>query len=249
MAGSEWNLHVAESVDILTALLDSGGNPTLITQLGQSALMYQASSTRVANVARLLQDPRVRATLEWRTPTGNTALHTACIHSNEVSTTALVRPLLQAGADYTSRITDTDGYDDGLTPLAFLRKKYPTHHTTIALLEQAPIAAIDAEKVSLLVKARRLVVATSTNTAATPSYLQARVARGQPLPRLELVPVGRKRKANIHRKFSTMLAFLLGIAGGPKNEGMPRDVFRVVMTFVMPVLDPLRWGVVGEHLK
>ena len=37
-----------------------------------------------------------------------------------------------------------------------------------------------------------------------------------------------------------MLAFLLGIDGGPENTGMPRDVFRVVLDLVMPSWDPLR---------
>ena len=36
------------------------------------------------------------------------------------------------------------------------------------------------------------------------------------------------------------MAFLLGVEGGLKNEGMPRDVFRVVLDFLMPPWDPLR---------
>jgi len=60
----------------------------------------------------------------------------------------------------------------------YLRHHNPTHHAAIALLEQIP----DAEKTLLLAKARRLAVAASSNTVA-PSYLQGRVARGQPLPR------------------------------------------------------------------
>jgi len=68
------------------------------------------------------------------------------------------------------------------------------------------------------------------------------LVQSQPLPRLELVPVGRKKRANRRRKFSAMLAFPLGMAGGPENEGMPGDVFRVVMAFVMPSWEPLRRG-------
>ena len=62
------------------------------------------------------------------------------------------------------------------------------------------------------------------------------------MPRVELMAVGRKKRANRRRKFSAMLAFFLGIIDGPQNEGMPRDVFRVVMDFVMPSWDPLRKG-------
>ena len=36
------------------------------------------------------------------------------------------------------------------------------------------------------------------------------------------------------------------MGGGPKGEGMPRDVFRVVLDLVMPFWDPLRRGIVGE---
>jgi len=45
----------------------------------------------------------------------------------------------------------------------------------------------NAEATSLLVKARRLVAVRSSNV--TPSCLQARVAQGQPLPGVILVPV------------------------------------------------------------
>jgi len=56
--------------------------------------------------------------------------------------------LLQCGADYTR--TDAEGK----SPLALLRQNNP-RHAVITVLEQAP----DAENASLLVKARRLVVA------------------------------------------------------------------------------------------
>jgi hypothetical protein len=47
------------------------------------------------------------------------------------------------------------------------------------------------------------------------------------------------------RKLRTTLAFLFGKEGGAKGEGMPRDVFRVVMDMLMPSWDPLRLGIVG----
>ena len=37
-----------------------------------------------------------------------------------------------------------------------------------------------------------------------------------------------------------MLAFLLGMKGGPAGEGIPRDVFRIVLDLLMPSWDPLR---------
>jgi len=47
------------------------------------------------------------------------------------------------------------------------------------------------------------------------------------------------------RDLRTTLAFLFGMEGGPKGEGMPRDVFRDVMDMFMPSWDPLRLGIVG----
>jgi len=95
-----------------------------------------------------------------------------------------------------------------------------------------------AEKASLLVKARRLAVAAHRNTVA-PSCLQVRVARGQPLPWVALVPLMNGQtegEEEEDRKLRTTLAFLCGV----RREGMPRDVFRVVMDLLMPSWDPLR---------
>ena len=41
------------------------------------------------------------------------------------------------------------------------------------------------------------------------------------------------------RKLHSFNAFLFGL-GGPKGEGMPRDVFRVLMDLLMPLWDPLQ---------
>jgi len=237
-------LQLAPATHILAALLERGANPVLQNLLGQSALIHQAASGHVDNVARLLQDPRVQATVDVVTPFGWTALHHACSHMYETPATAIVRLLLQAGAN------PAPPSDDGKTSLDLLRQNRPSHHSTIALLEQAP----EAEKASLLVKARRIAVTASTATtpALAPSYLQGRVAQSQPLPRVDLVQMGRKRRTNDRRKFTAMLGFLLGIEGGSNGEGIPRDVFRVVMGFVMPKWDPLRRCIVGEggeHLE
>jgi len=126
----------------------------------------------------------------------------------------------------------------------------PICHSTVALLLQA---VTGDEKASLLVKARRLAIAATSNAVA-PSYLQARVTRGQPLPRVVLTPVMDDRideeeegeeKGEEYNKLRTLVAFLLGVEGGPDGEGMPRDVFRVVLDLLMPSWDPLRRGVAG----
>ena len=42
------------------------------------------------------------------------------------------------------------------------------------------------------------------------------------------------------RKLRTLVAFLLGVEGGSEGEGMPADVFPVMIGFLMPSWDPLR---------
>lgn len=61
------------------------------------------------------------------------------------------------------------------------------------------------------------------------------------LRRVVLTPVtgGRDEEDEEGSKIHSYFTFLLGV-GGPKGEGMPRDVFRVVMDFLMPAWDPLR---------
>lgn len=107
-----------------------------------------------------------------------------------------------------------------------VRQIHATHHGTIALLERAE----DAMKAFILVKARRPFVI-STRNAVAPSYLQGRVERGQPLPSVTLLPVmdGKKRAGKRRRELCNLLAFVLGKGGGPEGEGMPRDVFRVML--------------------
>jgi CheY-like chemotaxis protein len=178
-------------------------------------------------VEYLLQDACVRALINLQdSPRGNTALHFACVVLDEAKAIALVRLLLQAGAN--PLVANRDGEQS----LEKLRKCHPSFHTAIALLERA---IANAEKTSLLVKARRLVII-SRNTIA-PSYLQGRVAQALPLPRVGLVPEADEEG----HKFRTMMAFFLGIGGGPEGHGMPRDVFRVVLDMLMPSWDPLHY--------
>jgi len=171
-------------------------------------------------VARLLQDPRVQASINVIDARGNAILHYACPQADEPEGPAIIQLYLQAGADLTLK---TAG---GVTALYVLEQLHPTHPTTLALLEHS----LDAEKASFLVKARRLVMAATRTTP--PSSLQGRVAAGLPLPAVTLAPVMDDEK----NEFRTMLAWLVGVEGG----GMPRDVFRVVVELLMPFWDPLR---------
>jgi len=125
--------------------------------------------------------------------------------------------------------------------LAYLRQHHPNLHVTIALLEQA---LTEAEMASLLVKARRLAVAPNSNAVA-PSCLQARVARGQPFPRVTLMPLPggqnegedeEEGEGEEGRKLRITLAFMCEVG----HEATPRDVFLVMMDLLMPSWDPLR---------
>jgi len=229
--------HVSESLDILTVLLNRGADPTMLNNDGMSPLMYHVFWGRADVVKPLLEDPRVRATIDMQNRHGETALHFACSHHHdETKSHAMVRPLLEAGAN------PTLSNKSGQMPLAYLRRQHPAYHTTIALLEQALAAT---ETTSLLVKAQCLAVAARSNIVA-PSCLQVRVEGGQPLPCVTLTPVGNDEEG---RKFRTMLYVLLGIGvGGPEGGGMPRDVFRVVLDLLMPTWDPLRKCGVVERL-
>ena len=72
--------------------------------------------------------------------------------------------------------------------------------------------------------------------------VQSRVTQGQPLPQVTLMRVtgADKRTKERRRKRRGLVGFFLGMEGGRKGEGMPRDVFLVVLEFLMPSWDPLR---------
>lgn len=213
----------APSLDMLDVLLRYGTDSApLEAPMDKclSLLMNYAFYGDVKCVARLLQDPRARATVNTREFTrGSTALHMACSSSPEKNTIVTVRLLLQAGANpFAMNKQDK-------TPLDALRQEYPSHRSTIALLEQYPEAKDEAEKASFLVKVRRFVVA-ATSTTQSPSYVQARVARAQPLPQV----AKRTNSAKV-------LGSLCQLGGG---KGLPDGVFLHVLDYVMPSWDPLR---------
>ena len=210
-------LSLADSLEILTSLLARGADPTIANCDGVVPLMQRAAYGSVNVMARLLQKGD-----------GHTVLHHACATIDAAGAALKVDLLLQAGGD------PTVANGNGCTPLDYVREYLPSYHAAIALLEQA---LAEAEKASLLVKARRLAVTTNSNTVA-PSCLQA-----QSLPRIALAPPmddhnGEEKDEEEWEeicKLCTTLALVCGLERG----GMPRDVFRVVMDLVMPAWDPL----------
>ena len=245
LRGGFTSLHGALSHDILNALLDRRADPTLRNgRYERSAFMVQAGRRDVKLMARLLQDLRVRASIDMRDWYGYTALHLACCSrincADEDLATSAVHTLLQAGANPTTISKD------GETALAVLRKTYPAYDTTIALLGQA---LDDTEKTSLLVKTRYIVGIAPINTTTTPSYLRGRQGRGEPLPRMALTPAtgANARIKGGHRKLRSMLGFILGMRGGANGEGLPWDVFRMVLDLLMPIGDPMRKALASHN--
>jgi len=118
--------------------------------------MGHAASGLVDTVAHLLQDQRVHATVDVQGRDGETALHHACTGFVAEAAAIKVHFLLQASAD--SLVTDKYG----LKPLTWTREVRPFQHTIFALLEEAS----DANKASLLVKARRLAVGATSRPVA-----------------------------------------------------------------------------------
>jgi len=114
-------LYWACSLNVLDALLERGADPTALDCAGFTPLMYNAQIGSVDLVARLLQDQRVRATIDIQNEYGDNSLHHACWKVNETAATSIVHLLLQAGANpaLTTRL--------GGTPLFILRQKLPDY--------------------------------------------------------------------------------------------------------------------------
>lgn len=210
--------------------------------------MWHIRFERVECVRRLLEDPRVVAGLEEESTNRYTALHLACTCREYALTIPL---LLQAGADPTAIIAGN--IDSHLRVYMSDVEVYPEAIELVRAL-----ADINCKRTSLLVHALRVVMISARALAAStalglregncegdkrrhdaanmPSYLNGRIAQGQPLPRLELTPEG-PDAAEDELRFRGAMAFVLGLEGG----GMPRDVFRgVFMDLLMPSWHPLR---------
>jgi len=136
--------HAARSLDILNALCSRGADPTLSgVPRGRTPLMchvagmYELVSMIESNlkdpneavgmVARLLEDPRVRATIDVQDRDGNTALHHACDADDIKTITPKTHLLLKAGANPT--ITN----ESGETILDLIQQYRRTNHVAVAL--------------------------------------------------------------------------------------------------------------------
>lgn len=233
-------LHAAATADIVRKLLTGGANPIAGRCDGGTPLMSHVYCRRAEQVETLLQDARVLATIKstrdnycYNPRNGPcTALHLACSLGHTVNE-GIVEMLVGAGADPTRSV----GEEEHWTPLDLLRFEGPSCLTAIGLMEEL---ISDSQRASILVKARRLVMAGSP-AVATPSFLRGRVARGEPLPHVTLSALLVSNEEGVgDSQFNKALAFVTGMGGGPEGGGMPRDVFRVVVDMLMPRWDPQR---------
>jgi hypothetical protein len=80
-----------------------------------------------------------------------------------------------------------------------------------------------------------------------PSYLQRRVKRGEPLPFVAITPIAQPKEGGEARNLRTLLAFVLGMEGGPAGKGMDRRAFLVMMDMLMLPCDWLRRGLHGHE--
>ena len=79
-------LHVVKAPDIVNVLLDRGADPARVNMRKWSPLIQQTFLGTAEVVTRLLQDPRVRATVNMQDRYGETALHHACkVHGAEAA--------------------------------------------------------------------------------------------------------------------------------------------------------------------
>ncbi len=90
-------LHIASSPDIASALLDRGADPARVSTDRWSPLMQHVQYGSADVVARLLQDPHVRATVNVQDGEGRTVLHLACRCGLPNAAALIVHSLLQAG--------------------------------------------------------------------------------------------------------------------------------------------------------
>ena len=129
---------------------------------------------------------------------------------------SIIKLLLQAGAN--PALTNKDG----LTFTDLLRQKNPAQYpATFAFLDEAA----DAEKATFVIKTRRLV-ANAFSDASAPSYLQCRVAQGQPLPIVELAgSTGDNERAKKRRLLPAVLTSRRRSPSGGRAQALHFDGF------------------------
>ena len=92
-------LHNTESFDVLNALLGCGADLIPLNSNGDTPLMVHLHQSSHDVVARLLQDPRVQASINVQEGRyGFTTLHLACWDVDKPDVPAIIQLFLQAGA-------------------------------------------------------------------------------------------------------------------------------------------------------
>ena len=229
-------VHHAMHADVLGFLIESGAEPVVWNDKGWTPLMHQVRAGRAECVARLLEDPRVRASIDTVARgddfNGFSALHLACCFNNVTPTAklAIVRHLLEAGADPT--LPNGDGHNS----LQILCEHLPVEPLELALVEEA----IDAQHAASLVKARRVAVGAG-RSEAWKTVKQSRLEQGEAMPSIEL------DTDEVGEDFGDLLAFLMGLQYKERASGMPQGVFVVVMSMIIPPWHALREGIKGDE--
>jgi len=220
------------------ALLECGADPLTKSRTGCTPLIECAMSGYVDCVARLLEDPRVRAKINkpFKAGASLTALHCACVGSCDGDKLRIIRLLLGAGAD------STVATPSGETPLDLVRQRSDAN---LAVTLQIQESLARCSNSAVIVKARRLVVC-GRGIVPMPSYLQRRVRRGEPLPLVALAPPAQPEDREEAHRLQTLLAFVLGMEGGPAGKGMDRRAFCLMMDMLMLPCDSLRPGLDGH---
>lgn len=205
-------------------------------------------------VERLLQEPRVLATIDAQILNGEihiywirlTALHFTC--GAKIMNAPIVELLLQAGAN--PLLVNMFGE----TPLDVLRRVHPTRYAAISLLEAA---VVEPQRTFLLAKSRhqidtshvlgRIRAATQGRTRGEtmravltriPGDLKERAKKRQALPLVELQPAAEQQRA--------VLEYVLRSSdsgealGGMEHEGLPAELFVELLDMMTPQWDPLR---------
>lgn len=118
-------VHRARSLNILIALLERGADPTVLDDNQCSPLMHHAQTGRANYVIRLLQDPRVRATIDMRDCNGSTSLAPSCLLQNGRKDNHLHRPPLSPSWRQPSSHKYTRKYALGFASTPMFQ---PPHH-------------------------------------------------------------------------------------------------------------------------
>lgn len=230
-------IHHATHVDVLGLLLDRGADPVMQNDKGWMPLMHHVKRGRCGCVARLLEDPRVRASIDTVVQGddfhGHSAFHFACStysHITHSTRRAMLCSLLKAGADPTLPHPTT-------TYMPTLRQYFPVVPLKPTLLDEA----IDAQRAACLIKARRVAVEAGGSEAGK-RVKRGRLERGKALPSLQLDMYNEGEEGE---DFGILMAFLMGVQSKGGGSGVPQGAFVVVMGMLIPPWHALRTALTG----